>query len=99
MPERPGLISRVTTAAVERPWRFLLAALLVTVVSVKLASGLEIRSSFAELLPEDVPSVREMKELIKRVGGDGTILVVVESLNGAQDLRKCEALADHVAQE
>jgi predicted RND superfamily exporter protein len=99
VPEDRGLISRVTRAAVDRPWRLIVGALLVTLVAVKLASGLEIRSSFAELLPEDVPSVREIKELIKRVGGDGTILVVVESLNGPQDLRKDEALAEQLGKE
>ncbi|HEY2031417.1 MAG TPA: MMPL family transporter [Myxococcales bacterium] len=99
MPERDGLISRVTSAAVERPWRFLLGALVLTAIAVKLASGLEIRSSFAELLPEDVPSVREIKELIKRVGGDGTILVVVQSLDGPQGLKQCEALGDELAKE
>jgi predicted RND superfamily exporter protein len=99
VPEGRGLISRVTRAAVDRPWRLIVGALLITLVAVKLASGLEIRSSFAELLPEDVPSVREIKELIKRVGGDGTILVVVESLNGPQDLHKVEALAERLGQE
>jgi len=98
-PVRSGLISRVTRAAVDHPARFLLAALLVAAVSVKLASGLEIRSSFEELLPEDVPSVREIKDLVKRVGGDGTILVVVESLEGEQGLRKAEALGDQLTKE
>src|SRR5476651_2296699 len=98
-PVRNGLISRVTRAAVDHPARFLLVALLVAAVSVKLASGLEIRSSFEELLPEDVPSVREIKDLVKRVGGDGTILMVVESLDGPQGLRKAEALGDQRSEE
>ncbi|HTO96081.1 MAG TPA: MMPL family transporter [Myxococcales bacterium] len=59
---------------------------------VKLASGLEIKSSFQELLPEDVPSVKEIKQLIQRVGGDGTVLVVVESLEGPTGLKKAEEL-------
>ena len=98
VPARAGLISRVTVAAVDHPARFLLAALLVTAVSVKIASGLEIRSSFEELLPEDVPSVHEIKELVKRVGGDGTILVVVEATR-PEDLRKAERLGDELAKE
>ncbi len=60
---------------------------------MKLASGLEIRSSFEELLPSDMPSVRQVKELIRRVGGDGNVLVVVESLQGPEGLKKVEALA------
>ena len=85
-----GIISRVTRAAVDHPGRFLLAALLVTAVSVKIASGLELRSSFAELLPEDVPSVHEIKEMGKRVGGDGTILVLIQSLKGPEGLKRID---------
>jgi predicted RND superfamily exporter protein len=99
IPARTGLISRVTRAAVDHPARFLLVALAIAAVSVKLASGLEIRSSFEELLPEDVPSVREIKDLVKRVGGDGTILIVVESLDGPPGLRKAEAMGDRLAKE
>jgi predicted RND superfamily exporter protein len=94
-----GLISRVTRAAVDHPGRFLLAALLLTAVSVKIATGLELRSSFAELLPEDVPSVHEIKEMGKRVGGDGTILVLIQSLKGPEGLKRCEALGDALAKE
>src|SRR3954471_19767377 len=98
-PERRGLIARVTRAAVDKPAPFLLTALLIAAISVKLASGLEIRSSFAELLPEDVPSVREIKELIRRVGGDGTILVVVESMDGPAGLSKAQSLAPALGRE
>jgi predicted RND superfamily exporter protein len=97
--QRDGLIARVTRAAVDHPSRFILVALIIAAVAVKLASGLEIRSSFEELLPADVPSVHEIFELKKLVGGDGTILVVVQSKEGAQGLRKAEQLGDTLAKE
>lgn len=87
------LIARITEAAVARPGRFLAVSLLVAAVSVWAASHLEIRSSFQELLPEDLPSVREVKELIRRVGGDGTVLVLVEAQDGAAGLKDAEAVA------
>ncbi|MGZ6123806.1 MAG: hypothetical protein ACXWLR_02545, partial [Myxococcales bacterium] len=89
----------MTRAGLERPLPLLLVAAAVVAVSIKLASGLEIRSSFQELLPEDVPSVREIKQLIQRVGGDGTVLVVVESLEGASGLKKAEAFATVLSRE
>jgi uncharacterized protein len=64
-----------------------------------LASHLEVRSSFEELLPEDVPSVRHAKELARRVGGDGSILVIVESLEGPDGLKRVEAMAAQLAQD
>src|SRR6202171_1959241 len=92
-PERRGVIAAVTRAGAERPLGVLLVALAVVAVSAKLASGLEIRSSFEELLPSDMPSVRQVKELIRRVGGDGNVLVVVESMQGPDGLKKAEAMA------
>ena len=94
-----GVIVRVTEAALARPGLFLLAALALTAGSVKLASGLEIRSSFEELLPEDVPSVKQIKELVKRVGGDGTVLVLVESTQGPEGLPQAEAMAPVLTRE
>jgi predicted RND superfamily exporter protein len=96
---RRGVIARVTEAAVARPGSFLLVSLLIAAVSVWGASHLEIRSSFQELLPEDLPSVREVKELIQRVGGDGTVLVVVESADGPSGLPEAEKVAPVLAQE
>jgi uncharacterized protein len=93
------LISRLTAASLRR-WRtFLVAALLVAGVSSWLASHLEVRSSFEELLPEDVPSVKHAKELARRVGGDGTILVMVESLDGPDGLKRAERMASKLAED
>src|SRR5438105_3299267 len=71
----------------------------VAAVAVWLASGLEIRSSFQELLPSDLPSVKLIQEMVKRVGGDGTVFVNVEALDGPPDLPKAEALAPKLAQD
>jgi predicted RND superfamily exporter protein len=98
-PARRGLVSALTRAGLERPLPVLLVAAALVAVSIRLASGLEIRSSFQELLPEDVPSVQEIKKLIERVGGDGTVLVVIESLEGPSGLQKAEALAPVLSRE
>jgi predicted RND superfamily exporter protein len=94
-----SLIARLTRASLRHPWRFLAAALALSAASAWLASGLEIRSSFEELLPEDVPSVVHAKELVRRVGGDGTVLVNVEALDGPEGLPRAEALALRLADE
>ena len=89
----------MTAAALDRPWLFLLCAAVLTALAVERASHLEVRSSFEELLPEDVPSVKQIKELARRVGGDGTVLVVVESQEGPQGLKAAEKMADVLARE
>src|SRR5919204_4011262 len=95
----PSFIARLTAASLRHPWRFLAGALAIAGASAYLASGLEIRSSFEELLPADVPSVREIKTLIQRVGGDGTVYVVVEARGGPKGLPAAEKLARELADD
>jgi len=90
---RRGFIARMTEAAVARPGLFLLVSAILAGVSVWAASHLEIRSDLKELLPSDLPSVREVQKLIQRVGGDGTVLVVIQSLDGASGLKNAESMA------
>src|SRR3954465_15781985 len=94
-----NLLIRATRAAIRRPWRVLGAAALVCAVSLALAIRLEIRSSFEELLPADLPSVAQIKELSRRMGGDGNVLVNVESVNGPAGLPRAQALARVLAGE
>jgi len=94
-----AIVTRVTEFGLRYPWRLFLGVGVLTAISVWLASGLEIRSSFEELLPSDVPSVVHVRELIRRVGGDGTVLVNVEMLRSESDLPAAEKLADELARE
>src|SRR5215813_1500797 len=93
------LVSRITELALRRPWRFVLGAAALTGVSVWLTLGLEIRSSFEELLPPNLPSVIHIKELLRRVGGDGTVLVTVETDDPAGGLTQAKAFAEKLADE
>ncbi|TMB33561.1 MAG: hypothetical protein E6J62_11045 [Deltaproteobacteria bacterium] len=92
------LICGVTRSGIERPFLTILGAALVAAAAIYLASGLEIRSSFEELLPSDLPSVALVKQLIKRVGGDGTVMVQVEAKD-ASGLPAAEALAPKLVQD
>jgi predicted RND superfamily exporter protein len=84
---------RTTQASLRHPFRFVGVALILLAVSAWLASGLEVRSSFEELLPSDVPSAVHAKELSRRVGGIGSVLVHVEAQDGPAGLPKAETLA------
>jgi hypothetical protein len=79
------------------PRLLLLGALLLSAAGAWLAAHLEVRSSFEELLPPDLPSVRHAKELARRVGGDGNVLVNVEALDGPEGLPRAEAMAGKLA--
>jgi predicted RND superfamily exporter protein len=92
------VICRLTRSGIEHPFLTVLGAAATAAVAIYLASGLEIRSSFEELLPSDLPSVALVKELIKRVGGDGTVMVQVEAKD-ASGLPAAEAIAPKMVQD
>lgn len=96
---RSGLVARTTAAAVAHPFLVLGTALLLAGFAGFRASHLEVRSSFEELLPSDVPSVKQVKELVRRVGGDGTVLIEIEALDGPSGLKNAESVAPKLAQE
>jgi predicted RND superfamily exporter protein len=92
-------IKRLTELGLTHPWVVLGGAAILTLLSGWLASSLEIHSSFEELLPPNVSSVVRIKELVRRVGGDGTVLVTIESLDRSEDLSHAEVLARELADE
>ena len=91
-------VSWLTDQSLGRWGTFLAIAAVLGVGSAWLASGLDIRTSFEELLPDDVPSVVNSKELKRRVGGDGTVLLMVEAVRGPRDLPLAEQLAARLAE-
>jgi predicted RND superfamily exporter protein len=72
------LLLRVAAWQLRAPWQVLLLGLLLTVGGAWLAKGLELRTRFDQLLPEDSPSVIELKRLSERTAGSSSIFVVLE---------------------
>ena len=91
-----NLVCRLTRSGIQHPFLTLGSAAAIAAASIYLASGLEIRSSFEELLPSNLPSVALVKQLIKRVGGDGTVMVQVEAKDPS-GLPAAEAMAPKLA--
>jgi predicted RND superfamily exporter protein len=72
---------------------FNIGIILLTLGSLWLASGLELRTDFAELLPEKLQSVISLKKAGERIGGTGLLLVGVESPDYAANRKFVEAMA------
>ena len=70
----------------------------ITVVAVWLAFGLEVRTGFESLLPDDRPSVQELKRVAARTAGVSTLFVVLQGGQGTpvSALRKA---ADELVEE
>src|SRR5262245_47145389 len=81
-----GFVQRHATGVVA------LAALL-TPMAGALATRLELRTSFAELLPSRDPGVIELQRLEDRVGGFEALVVAIDSPNRDANLRYAAEVA------
>ena len=82
MPQQTSVIERILLRLaawqLRAPWQVLLIGLLLTGTGAWLARGLELRTRFDQLLPDDQPSVLELKRLTERTAGSSSIFVVLE---------------------
>ena len=72
------LLLRLAAWQLRAPWQVLLLGLALTVTGGWLARGLELRTRFDQLLPDDQPSVLELKRLSERTAGSSSIFVLLE---------------------
>jgi predicted RND superfamily exporter protein len=75
-----------------RSFNFIVLA--VTAISILLASRLELRTSFSELLPEHLPSVKALKAAGERLGGTSFLSLGVESPDFEANRKFIEAMAE-----
>ncbi|HVJ20923.1 MAG TPA: MMPL family transporter [Polyangiaceae bacterium] len=72
------LLERLGSVQTRRPFLVLLLLLCTLVPATFLTLRLGVRESFSELLPEDKPSVIEMRRIEKRLSSRSTLIVVIE---------------------
>src|ERR1044071_8699353 len=63
---------------IERPWMVALLALATTVPAVVAARGLGLNTDFSELLPDNKPSVVEMRRVSEKLTSASTLTMVAE---------------------
>ncbi|MGD0674169.1 MAG: MMPL family transporter [Polyangiaceae bacterium] len=66
---------------VRRPGWLLVAGAALSLVGAALATRLELRTRFDQLLPDHEPSVVELRRLAERTGGQSNVFVVLEGLD------------------
>lgn len=71
---------------------FNLMVVLITLVAGILSSRLELRTDFAELLPDKLPSVRALKLAGERMGGTGNLFIGIDSPDFEANKKFVEAM-------
>ncbi|HET9953473.1 MAG TPA: MMPL family transporter, partial [Polyangiaceae bacterium] len=73
------LLIRLIDLQYRRPWLIVALALLTMIPSALAIRKLEIRTAFSELLPDDKPSVVELRRVNQRLPSASTLTVVAEA--------------------
>ncbi|HWZ88670.1 MAG TPA: MMPL family transporter, partial [Polyangiaceae bacterium] len=88
----PAVLIRLGRLQVSRPW-FVIAVVLATLLPAGwLASRLDLKTSFTELLPDSKPSVIEMRRTEGRLASNATLTIVAES----SDVAALKAFVDAI---
>ncbi|HEX8706187.1 MAG TPA: hypothetical protein VF815_45555, partial [Myxococcaceae bacterium] len=72
---RQQWFERFMRVAAGRPWRVLALFVLLAAGGVLLASRLEFRGSFVELLPQGAREVKDLTRVSQKAGGDGYLVL------------------------
>lgn len=87
-----SFIERLVSAQVRRPWAFIVAAALIAVPSLYFSRQLELRTGFDALLPDNKPSVVELKRVSQRTAGIANLAVVIDGTDKGALERFSDAL-------
>ena len=82
--------------SLKRTWLVLVVATLVGAGASVVASRLELRTSFAELLPDSDPAVLVLKKNAKRMHELGPLMVAIKSPDRSANLRYAAALTQYL---
>lgn len=75
------------------PGTLLILAIILSGISVYWASGLSFNPRMDNLLPQDLPLIKEFNEVVAKTGGSGPLVVVLENLNPIQAPEVIDELA------
>jgi predicted RND superfamily exporter protein len=70
-------IQRLVTAQVRHPWTFVFAAALLAIPSFYFSRQLDLKTGFDSLLPDNKPSVIELKRVSQRTAGVANLAIVI----------------------
>ncbi|MBF0491698.1 MAG: MMPL family transporter [Deltaproteobacteria bacterium] len=68
-------------------WSLALLFIALFVFSLLQASQLKLKSDFKELLPSNFQSIKDLDKIIERVGGEGSLIIAIESDNPPNSIR------------
>jgi predicted RND superfamily exporter protein len=76
--------------------RIAVGAFILFILGIGIASRLELRSDFTELLPHDDPEVTRLKELGEKIGAPSTLIVAVQGPDPKANERFADVLAQNL---
>ena len=75
--------------------KLLVTCLVFTVIMIVAAGRLGIKTQFAEMMPQDIPQIKEYMDIIEDYSSDVTVMITIESED--RDIAQMRTAADELA--
>lgn len=92
---RTKLYTWLAGVVTRRPGAILIGCAVLTVVLLAASGRLGMKTQFADMLPEDIPQIKEFLEIVEDYGSESTVMITVESTD--KNVKAMRACADDLA--
>lgn len=92
------LLERLAAMQARSPWAFVVGGLIVALASLPLVANLSLNGDLLALLPESMPSVRDLGTIRSRFGQPETFAVLITSDDAETNRAFARAIAPHLAE-
>lgn len=94
----PGWLALLAELQARRPWLLVILAVVTLLPAAWASSRLDLKLDLSELLPDNKPSVIEMRRASQRLAGNATLSLLVRTAQGGKQ-RELEACVDALVPE
>ncbi len=76
---RDKFYNKLATLIARHPGKIIITGFFITVISIILMSQIQMKTNFADMMPENIPQIKEYKQLIDNYASASTIMIAIES--------------------
>jgi len=77
------------------PGKVLIFCVFMTIVMIVASTRLSMKTQFADMLPEEIPQIKEFMEIVEDYGSESTVMITIESKT--KNTKKMKACAEELA--
>ncbi|MGL1935644.1 MAG: MMPL family transporter [Fibrobacterales bacterium] len=89
---RYTIYKKLSALIAQHPGKIILSGMVITIISIILMSQIQMKTNFADMMPDNIPQIKEYKQLIDNYASASTIMIAIESPEKNETLMKSALL-------